>query len=239
MSSSKTGPAGAATALAILIAMSAQAQDVPLSAQQSDPRVMGWMQGVPPSEDKRISVAAGDFLAFPKSRWTVCHIRELFPTVGVSRGLGAPVPLDYVPHHRFAEMRSTIDALTFSPTGSNEAMTWAESLAANDTDGLLILHRGRVVYEWYSGCLTDAGKHAAMSMTKSTVGLLAEILIAEGRLDDAAPVTDYLPELANTAFGTATVRQVMDMTTALVFDENYDDPNADIWIYSGAGSPLP
>jgi CubicO group peptidase (beta-lactamase class C family) len=136
------------------------------------------------------------------------------------------VPLDYVPHHRFAEMRATIDALTFSPTGSNAAMTWAESLAANDTDGLSILHRGRVVYEWYSGCLTDAGKPAAMSMTKSTVGLLAEILIAEGRLDDAAPVTEYLPELANTAFGTATVRQVMDMTTALVFDENYLDHRA-------------
>ena len=239
LSSSKTRLAGAAAALALLVAMSAQAQDVPLSAQQSDPGVMGWMQGVPPAEDKRITVAAGDFMSFPKSRWTVCHIRELFPTAGVSRGLGAPVPLDYLPHHRFAEMRSAIDALTFRPMGSDAPMTWAESLAANYTDGLLILHQGQVVYEWYSGCLTDAGKHAAMSMTKSTVGLLAEILIAEGRLDDTAPVTDYLPELADTAFGTATVRQVMDMTTALAFDENYDDPNADIWVYSAAGSPLP
>jgi CubicO group peptidase (beta-lactamase class C family) len=78
-----------------------------------------------------------------------------------------------------------------------------------------------------------------MSMTKSTVRMLAEILTAEGRLDDAAPVTDYLPELADTAFGTATVRQVMDMTTSLVFDENYDDPNADIWAHSAAGSLLP
>ena len=239
MSLSKTTLAGASAGLAILIATSAQAEDVPLSAEQSDPRVMGWMQGVPPSEDKRITVAAGDFMTFPKSRWTVCHIRELFPTVGVSRGLGAPVPLDYVPHHRFAEMRSAINALTFRPMGSDQPMTWAESLAANYTDGLLILHRGRVVYEWYSGCLTDAGKHAAMSMTKSTVGLLAEILIAEGRLDEAAPVTDYLPELADTAFSTAKVRQVMDMTTSLVFDENYDDPKADIWVYSAAGSPLP
>jgi hypothetical protein len=165
MSSSTTVLAGAAAGIAILIATSAQAQDVPLSAQLSDPHVMGWMQGVPPAKDKRITVAAGDFLAFPKSRWTVCHIRELFQTVGVSRGRGAPEPLDYLPHHWFAEMRSTIDALTFIPTGSNEAMTWAESLAANYTDGLLILHRGRVVYEWHSGCLTDAGKHAAMSMT--------------------------------------------------------------------------
>ncbi len=210
-----------------------------LSSQDSDPRVMGWMEGVPPSPEKRITIAAGDYFAFPKSRWSVCHIRDLFPTVEVGRGLEAPVPLAYAPDHELADLRTEIDSLVFTPMGSGEAMTWEESLAANYTDGMLILHEGSVVYEWYSGCLTETGKHAMMSMTKSTVGLLAEILIAEGRLDDVAPVTEYLPELAGTGFGTATVRQVMDMTTSIVFDENYDDPNADIWVYSAAGSPFP
>jgi len=200
---------------------------------------MGWMEGVPPAPEKRITIAAGDYLTFPKSRWTVCHIRDMFPTVGVGRGLEAPAPLAYAPGRELADIRAEIDELTFTPTGSIEAMTWKESLAANYTDGMLILHQGSVVYEWYSGCLTETGKHAMMSMTKSTVGLLAEILIAEGRLDDDAPVTDYLPELAGTGFGTATVRQVMDMTTSIVFDENYDDPDADIWVYSAAGSPFP
>lgn len=65
------------------------------------------------------------------------------------------------------------------------------------------------------------------------------MLIAEGRLDENARVTKYVPELANTAFGTATVRQVMDMTTAVAFDENCDTPKADIWVHSAAGSPLP
>jgi hypothetical protein len=83
------------------------------------------------------------------------------------------------------------------------------------------------------------GKHAAMSMTKSVTGLLAEILVAEGRLDDTAKVSKIIPELANSAFGSATVRQVMDMTTALDYSEDYSDPKADIWIYSKAASPLP
>lgn len=56
-------------------------------------------------------------------------------------------------------------------------MTWKESLAANYTDGMLVLHKGRVVYEKYSGCLDEMGKHAAMSMTKSVTGLLAEMVI--------------------------------------------------------------
>ena len=230
--------AGFAFALAIASPASAHAQQSRLSAQSSNPRTMGWMQGAPPPRDKRITVASGDFFEFPKSRWTVCHIRNLFPTAEVSRGVGAPVPLEYVPHHAFADIRAEIDALRFTPMYSDKPMTWAESLSANYTDGMLILHKGQVVYEWYSGCLTEAGKHAIMSMTKSTVGILAEILVAEGRLDPRAPVTDYVPELADTGFGTATVRQVMDMTTSVVFDENYDNPKADIWAYSAAGSPL-
>ena len=78
-----------------------------------------------------------------------------------------------------------------------------------------------------------------MSMTKSLTGLLAEVLVAEGKLDDEATVDSLVPELKNSAFGSATVRQVMDMTTALDYSEDYADPEADIWQYSAAASPLP
>jgi hypothetical protein len=104
---------------------------------------------------------------------------------------------------------------------------------------MLILHSGKIVYERYLGCLDEAGQHGAMSMTKSLTGLLAEILVAEGELDDSALVSSIIPELSDSAFGNATVRQVMDMTTGLDFSEDYSDPNADIWQYSAAASPLP
>jgi CubicO group peptidase (beta-lactamase class C family)/heat shock protein HslJ len=70
-------------------------------------------------------------------------------------------------------------------------------------------------------------------------GLLAEILVAEGKLDDSATVSTIVPELEGSAFGNASVRQVMDMTTALDFSEDYSDPNAGIWVYSAAANPLP
>jgi CubicO group peptidase (beta-lactamase class C family) len=78
-----------------------------------------------------------------------------------------------------------------------------------------------------------------MSMTKSLTGLLAEILVAEDELDDTLLVSSIIPELADSAFGNATVRQVMDMTTGLAYSEDYSDPDADIWKYSAAASPLP
>ncbi|MDF2179892.1 serine hydrolase [Aliiglaciecola sp. CAU 1673] len=198
----------------------------------SDPNVMQWMQGFPPPEHKRIMQPESDFFSFPKMRWTVCHIRELMPTKQVSRGLGAPKALEY-------DLDPGIDDISFMPTGSNTQMTWQESLSANYTDGILVLHKGKVVYERYLGCLDELGKHAAMSMTKSITGLLAEILVVEGKLDESARVDSIIPELKNSAFGSATVRQVMDMTTALDYSEDYADPNADIWQYSRAASPLP
>lgn len=225
--------AGLAVLALALLPASLPANERVISAEASDPRTMGWMEGFPPPADKLVMQPESDFFSFPKLRWTVCHLRELLPTEVVSRGLGAPEPLDY------ALDEEAIDALTFTPLGREREMTWQQSLSANYTDGVLILHRGKVVYERYFGCLDEAGKHGAMSMTKSLTGLLAEILVAEGKLDDQTLVAAIIPELADSGFGDATVRQVMDMTTALSFSEDYADPTADIWTYSVAASPLP
>lgn len=232
-----SGTMGAVIALGL--AMGAQAQTVPLSAQESDPNVMGWMQGFPPPPDKIITQPDSLYFSFPRLRWSVCHLREFLPTEQISRGIGAPVPLSYPSPSDFAELRSQIDALTFTPQNSDSLMTWEQSLYANYTDGMLIMHRGEVVYERYFGCLEEEGKHAIMSMTKSFTGLLAEIMVAEGLLDDGALVREVVPEIGNSAFASATVRQVMDMTTGVKYSEDYADPNADIWLYSAAASPLP
>lgn len=203
-----------------------------LNAEDSNPVKMNWMVGFPPPADKLIMQPESDFFSFPKLRWTVCHIRELMPTKQVSRGIGSPKPFTYAKD-------KNIDSIKFTPLNSGGEMTWAESLSENYTDGILILHKGQIVYEEYFGCLSETGKHAAMSMTKSLTGLLAEILVAEGRLKKNAKVSSIIPELKNSAFGSATVLQVMDMTTALDYSEDYSDPNADIWLYSKAANPLP
>lgn len=214
------------------ISITSHAEDARLTTKQSDPQTLGWMQGFPPPADKLITQPSSNFFSFPKLRWTVCHIRELMPTTDVSRGIGAPSKLSYA-------LDKNIDAITFMPTNSKRPMTWKQSLDANYTDGIMVMHHGKVVYERQNGCLNELGNHAAMSMTKSMTGLLAEILVTEGKLDDKALVASIIPELKNSGFGDATVRQVMDMTTALDYSEDYADPNADIWKYSEAASPLP
>ncbi|RZQ51328.1 6-aminohexanoate hydrolase [Pseudoalteromonas phenolica] len=190
------------------------------------------MVSFPPPIDKRVTLPDSNFFSFPKLRWSVCHMRELLPTASIARNPYAFTPLKYA-------LLPGIDELTFNPSNSNKRMTWQQSLTANYTDGMLILHKGKVVYECYKGCLDEHTNHAAMSMTKSLTGLVAEILIAQGKLNEKALVKNIIPELTNSAFGDATVRKVMDMTTALKYSEHYADPNADIWQYSYAANPLP
>ena len=67
-----------------------------LTAAQSDPKVMGWMQGFPPAKDKLMTQPDSNYFSFPKLRWSVCHLREFLPTEEISRGIQAPVALDYV-----------------------------------------------------------------------------------------------------------------------------------------------
>ncbi len=204
----------------------------PLSAQASNPKKMGWMQGFPPPADKTIRSTDDDFFAFPKLRWTVCHFRELMPNAGVANGSGAARGLP-------KSIDPTLDAVTFTPLNGNTKITWDAAFDANYTDGIIVLHHGRIVYERYDGCLTPDTLHGAMSVTKSLTGLIAQILVSEGKLDETALVGTLIPELKDSAFGDATVRQVMDMTTALDYSEDYADPNAQVWAYGKAASPLP
>jgi len=204
----------------------------PLDAAASDPQALGWMQGFPPPEAKRIRYTDDDYFSFPKLRWTACHFRQLMPTVGVSRGSGAASPLPQ-------QSDPAIDALLFTPLNTHATMTWAQSLQANYTDGIVVLHDGVVVYERYAGCLQADGQHGAMSVTKSITGLLGEMLVAEGVIDENETVGAIIPELAHSAFADATVRQVLEMTTALRYSEDYADPNAEVWQFSAAGSTLP
>ncbi|MSR01014.1 MAG: class C beta-lactamase-related serine hydrolase [Gammaproteobacteria bacterium] len=203
-----------------------------LDAKESDPIVMGWMVGAPPPNNKIISFQDLSYMQFPQLRWSFSHWRELMPTTNVSRGIGK---VSVWPR---AE-RSDIDGVSFIPMGAQAPMTWADSLAANYTDGIVVIHRGRIVYERYFGALKSNGQHIAHSVTKSFFGTIGAMLVEEGLLDENALVTKYLPELKDSAFGDVTIEQVFDMTTALKFSELYTDPKAEIWDFARAAGITP
>jgi CubicO group peptidase (beta-lactamase class C family) len=162
----------------------------------TDPVALGIMQGFPPAPDRRVT--RSNWMQFPALRWSMRNGRLLAPTANVRRG-GAPVALSVGP-------AAPLDELSFAlPDGSRA--TLADYARANVLDGLLVLHRGRVVFERYFDSMRPEESHGWSSMAKTVLGLLVMQLAEEGKLDLARPLAVYVPELAASPLGGASMQQ--------------------------------
>jgi CubicO group peptidase (beta-lactamase class C family) len=213
-------------------------------AESSDPMTLRYMQGSPPPPDKRIRFDDDSFWKFPQLRWSLSNMRSLVTTANVARVGGAPSNLDGAPSGSVSPGRmpgssaAGLDELAFTDL-LGVRRTWAQSLPEVYCDGILVMHRGRRIYERYFGALAPERPHACFSITKSYAATLAAMLIHEGVLDAHRLVPHYLPEMADTAYADATLRQVLDMQIGVDYSENYADPAAGVWDYSRAGGWRP
>lgn len=207
---------------------------LPVFAQQLPPPEsvtldgLAYMNGFPPQDDKIVN--AQNKNSYPRLRWALQHARELSPTRNVRRG-SAPVTV-------LPSSPRDLDALAFLDD-KGEKTTLAEWQKKTYTDALVVLHKGHIVYERYHNRGAAESPHLLFSVTKSFTGLLAAQAIHEGKLQSDAMVTRYVPELAESAWGDMTVRQVMDMTGAVRFREVYTDPSSEIFAYLFASTMLP
>ena len=173
--------------IGLLTSIAGFSQNYP-NAQETDPHKMGWMQGFPPEKEKTLHASNGSFFAFPALRYSVNHMREFFPTRNV--------PASQTKKYKIkSKIDKNIEDIIFIPWNKSEPMTFLQGLDANYTDGIIILHKGKIVYEKYSAGLTPDGIHAAMSVSKSFTGTLASILVAEGILDPSKTVQNIYPSL--------------------------------------------
>ncbi len=103
-------------------------------------------------------------------------------------------------------------------------------LKSKDTTALIVLRRGRVVYENYFGGFKRDTVGTSFSMSKSVVSLLVGVAIAEGRIASVEdPVTRYLPELLRNdpRFAQVRLRHLLQMRSGVAFDEGYFSPFSD------------
>ena len=190
-----------------------------------------WMQGFPPTKEQIVRFNDGSYYDWPKLRWSFSNIQQLVPTKSFWCGPKAARELRQGPT---LNLDNTAVTTTFG-----ETFTWQDTLTSTCTDAIAVLHAGELVYEAYFGASSPSKPHILQSANKSFVGTIAECLIDEGKLDEYAPVTDLIPELAQSAWADATVRQVMDMQINMAFHEDYTDPKSEIWRFLRAMGMAP
>ncbi|MHC4620111.1 MAG: hypothetical protein ACYTEQ_20380 [Planctomycetota bacterium] len=145
-----------ATALLAVGSLAGGAVEVPKTAAE-----MGIMQGSPP---KRV-VDMSKWDKGPDCRWAFQHISEIIPTANISRGSAALAELP--------RALQGISGLVFK-TPDDDEMTVKDMLDATCTDGFIVLHEGRVVFEKYYNGMTPHTRRLLMSVSKSVTGTIAE-----------------------------------------------------------------
>jgi len=94
---------------------------------------------------------------------------------------------------------------------------------------LVVLKDGQIAYENYLLGTSATDRRIGWSVAKSYLSALVGILLEEGKIDSLDdPVTKYAPRLRGGAYDTATLRNVLQMTSGVTFDEDYLDPKSDI-----------
>ncbi len=181
------------------------------------------MEGFPPDPDNRVGLA--NWQEPPYNRWSFSHLREIVPTQRIARGDGPVRPLP-------AEPVALADTATVRSDGT--VTTVGTVLDETFTDGIAVVHRGTLVFEQYRGETRRDTTHLLMSVTKSVVGCVLGNLVDRGLLDPDRPVTDYVPELAESGYRGAGVRDLLDMRSGIRFSEEYTDPNAEVRIFEQA-----
>ena len=168
------------------------------------------MHGFPPLAADQVTLA--NWREPPFNRWAFQHVRELLPTAAIENE-----------PQSVAEWKlSSVDTLDWHvDDAEQQAMSFAQFLDKSASDAIVIVHRGRIIFEHSAPGSSTLTPHILMSVSKSMLGLVAEILIARKDLDPSRTVVDILPELGATAYADATVRNLLDMRAGIHFDEDY------------------
>ena len=175
------------------------------------------MTGFPPAEEELVTLA--NWQDPPSVRWAFRHMREIIPSQVVPRG---PTPSPLV-------AGGQADLATVGTERLEGGHATVEQVVADTfTDALVVLHDGKLVAEQYFADSEPTTPHLLMSVSKSVVGCVAGVLAGQGLLDVEEQVGTYVPEVAGSGYGDATVRDVLDMRTGVLFRETYEDVDAEV-----------
>ena len=116
----------------------------------------------------------------------------------------------------------TPESQGIDPAALEEARTYAFTEGRN-TQGVVVVHDGVIVAEWYAPDADQDSWAASWSMAKSVTSALIGIAIDDGLIPSVdEPMTTWFPSWEGTPREDITLRDVLHMESGLAWDEDYD-----------------
>jgi len=167
------------------------------------------------------NLTLGNWRTHPFSQWSFHNVREVIASTEIRHDPEhSDVPKENIQNLgeiivNFPEVRCPLTAL----------------LQYSHSDGLQVLKNGELIYEWHAGHFDSRKPHILFSVSKSVTAMLAGILESENLFDSNRNVIDYLPGVKGGVYENCSMRNILDMTVALDFEENYSDPKSEYMQY--------
>ena len=162
---------------------------------------------------ERRDVNLGNWRLAPFSSWAFQNVNEIVPSAVITGTGRAETP---------AKPLGVFGALQVT-NASGAKVSLAAFLEESQTDSFIVMRQGEFIAEWHAPTCDPAMPHLLFSVSKSITGILAGILIDKGMIAETDLVSKHVPEAMASAYGDATLRNLLDMEVALDFDENYLD----------------
>ena len=103
--------------------------------------------------------------------------------------------------------------------------------------GLIVIRDGVILYESYDFGNDDTTKWVSFSVTKSVTSMLLGAAIKDGHIKSVEDkVTIYLPQLLNSNYQDVSIKQVLQMSSGIDWNEDYEDPLSDVNIAGALNS---
>ena len=104
-----------------------------------------------------------------------------------------------------------------------------DELTYYNTDGLIILKDGVMLYEDYWNGNDISSQHISWSVAKSFLSALVGIALNDGLIESINdPITKYLDDFYGTGYEGVSIKDLLQMSSGVRFNEDYGDPESDI-----------
>ncbi|MGY6550245.1 MAG: serine hydrolase domain-containing protein [Roseinatronobacter sp.] len=105
----------------------------------------------------------------------------------------------------------------------------AAFLDRTETTGLLVFHAGAITHEAYQLGADETSPFTSWSVAKSVLSALIGIAVEEGHITSLRdPIGQYVPALASSGYGDVSIEDALTMSSGVAFDEDSDNPRADL-----------
>ncbi len=103
--------------------------------------------------------------------------------------------------------------------------------------GMMIVRRGNILHEHYNFGNDENSKWISFSVTKSVTSMLLGAAIKDGFIKNIKdPITKYLPELSGSNYDKISIKHILQMSSGIKWNEDYDDRYSDVNLAAGFNS---